>query len=143
MSIKEVADLLFAARERIDYYWSFYILVVVAVIGWLVSLKKTLTKPMKILVTLAFLIAAATNLAGLYSSYALAEALRTDLLRMAATAPLPDTRGILEQHSYLPQRIVAILIHLVVGVPMLIVVWLAKFSESDAAPAVRPDSAQK
>ena len=42
MTIKEVADLLFAARERIDFYWNFYVVVVIAVIGWIVSLKKTL-----------------------------------------------------------------------------------------------------
>jgi hypothetical protein len=43
MTIKEVADLLFAARERIDFYWNFYVVVVIAVIGWIVSLKKTLS----------------------------------------------------------------------------------------------------
>lgn len=45
MSIKDVADLLFAARERIDFYWTFYILIATAVIGWLLSLKKPLLYP--------------------------------------------------------------------------------------------------
>jgi hypothetical protein len=87
MTIKDVADLLFAARERIDFYWNFYVVVVIAVIGWFVSLKKTLTRPMKLLVSVVYLIAAATNLLGLYSSYTLAEALRADLVRMAAMTP--------------------------------------------------------
>jgi hypothetical protein len=112
MTIKDVADLLFAARERIDFYWNFYVVVVIAVIGWLVSRKKSLTPSMKVLVSVAYLIAAAMNLLGLYGSYTFAEALRTDLLRMAATAPLTDTRLLLEQHSDLAQRLTAIWIHL-------------------------------
>jgi hypothetical protein len=134
ITIKEVADLLFAARARIDFYWNFYIVVVIAVIGWLVSLKKTLTLSMKVLVSVAYLIAAAMNYLGLYGSYAFAEALRTDLLRMVATAPLLiDTRLMLEQHSYLTQRLTAFWIHLIVGATILVVIWFARFSESEAA----------
>ena len=38
MSIKDAVDLLFAARERIDFYWNFYVVVVIAVIGWILTL---------------------------------------------------------------------------------------------------------
>jgi hypothetical protein len=135
MTIKDVADLLFAARERIDFYWNFYVVVVIAVIGWLVSLKKTLTRPMKVLVSVVYVIATATNLLGLYSSYTFAEALRADLVRMAATTPLTDTHLYLEQHSYLPQRLAAIGVHLVVGATILLVVWFARFSEPEVLEA--------
>jgi hypothetical protein len=135
MTIKDVADLLFAARERIDSYWNFYVVVVIAVIGWLVSRKKSLTPSMKVLVSVAYLIAAAMNLLGLYGSYTFAEALRTDLLRMAATTPLTDTRLLLEQHSYLAQRLTAIWIHLAVGATILLAVWFARFSEPEAEAA--------
>jgi hypothetical protein len=135
MTIKDVADLLFAARERIDFYWNFYVVVVIAVIGWLVSLKKTLTRSMKVLVSIVYVIAAATNLVGLYSSYTFAEALRTDLVRMAATTPLTDTHLYLEQHSYLPQGLAAIGVHLAVGATILLVVWFARFSDSEAPAA--------
>ena len=33
MSIKDAIDLLFAARERIDFYWNFYVVVVIAVVA--------------------------------------------------------------------------------------------------------------
>ena len=135
ITIKEVADLLFAARGRIDFYWNFYVVVVIAVIGWLVSLKKTLTLSMKVLVSVAYLIAASMNYLGLYSSYAFAEALRTDLLRMITTASLTDTRLMLEQHSYLAQRLGAFWIHLVVGATILLVIWFGRFSEPEAATA--------
>jgi hypothetical protein len=133
MTIRDVADLLFAARGRIDFYWNFYVVVVIAVIGWLVSIKKTLTPTMRALVSVAYLIASVMNLLGLYSSYTFAEALRTDLLRMAATTPLTDTRQLLEQHSYLPQRSAALGVHLVVGGAILLVIWFARFAEPDAA----------
>lgn len=136
MSIKDVADLLFAARERIDFYWNFYVVVVIAVIGWLVSLKKTLTRSMKVLVSVVYVVAAATNLLGLYSSYTFAEALRADLVRMAATTPLSDTHLYLEQHSYLPQRLAALGVHLAVGATILLVVWFARFSDPET-PAAR------
>lgn len=135
VSIKEVADLLFAARERVDYYWNFYIVVVIAVIGWLVSLKKALTRPMKVLVTLAYLIVAVTNFVGLYSAYTFAEALRLDLLRISAAAPLADTRLVLEQHSYLPQRMTALWVHLAVGVPLILIVWFARFHDAQGETA--------
>jgi hypothetical protein len=124
MSIKEAIDLLFAARERIDFYWNFYVVVVIAVVGWIVTRKEPLTRSTKILVTVAYLIAAATNLLGLYGSYAFAEALRTDLLRMTAGSPLTDTRALLDQHSYVSQRLSAFAVHLGVGATVLLVLWL-------------------
>lgn len=123
MSIKDAIDLLFAARERIDFYWNFYVVVVVAVVGWIVTRKEPLTQAGKALVTVAYVIAAVTNLAGLYASYTIAEALRTDILRMTIGSPLTDTRVILAQHSYLSQRIVAFVVHGVVGATILLVVW--------------------
>lgn len=136
ITIKEIADLLFATRARIDFYWNFYVVVVIAVIGWLVSVKKTLTLSMKVLVSTAYLIAAIMNYMGLYSAYAFAEALRTDLLRMVATASLlADTRLLLEQHSYLTQRLTAFWIHLIVGAAILGVIWFARFSEPEATTA--------
>jgi hypothetical protein len=44
MSIKDAIDLLFAARERIDFYWNFYVVVVIAVVGWIVTRKEPLTR---------------------------------------------------------------------------------------------------
>jgi 3-methyladenine DNA glycosylase AlkD len=134
----DVADLLFAARERIDFYWTFYVLVTTAVIGWLLSLKKPLTVSQKALVSVAYSIAAIMNFVGLYSAYSLAEALRTDVLRMAANAPLVDTRLMLEQHSYLSQQVAAFWIHLVLGAAVLLVVWRDQFAKSEPAQAIAP-----
>lgn len=125
MSIKDAIDLLFAARERIDFYWNFYVVVVVAVVGWIVTRKEILSRPGKILVSVAYVVAAVTNLAGLYASYTLAESLRNDILRMTVGSPLTDTRILLAQHSYLSQRMIAFVVHAAVGATILIVVWRA------------------
>ena len=124
MSIKDAIDLLFSARERIDFYWNFYVVVVIAVVGWIVTRKEPLTRSTRVLVTVAYFIAAATNLVGLYGSYAFAEALRTDLLRMTAGSPLTETRILLDRHSYISQRLWAFVVHVGVGATLLLVVWL-------------------
>ena len=123
MSIKDAIDLLFAARERVDFYWNFYVVVVVAVVGWIVTRKEPLAPSAKALVTVAYIVAAVTNLAGLYASYTVAEALRTDLLRMTVGSPLSDTRMILAQHSYVGQRTASFLVHGVVGATILLILW--------------------
>jgi uncharacterized membrane protein len=125
MSIKDAIDLLFAARERIDFYWNFYVVVVVAVIGWIVTRKEPLTRPTRLLVTVAYVIASITNLVGLFGSYAFAEALRADILRMTAGSQLTNTRVVLGHHSYGSQRIWALAVHVGVGASILLVIWLA------------------
>ena len=135
ISLKDVAELLFSARGRIDFYWNFHVVVVIAVIGWLVTHKRTVTVPIKLLVSVVYLIAATTNLLGLYGAYTFAEALRTDLVRMADNSPLMETRALLEHHSYLAHRMAAFWIHLVLGAAILLVVWFAKFTELEV-PAV-------
>lgn len=138
ITIKDLADLLFAARGRIDFYWNFYVIIVIAVIGWLVSLKRALTPSMRALVSVAYFVAAAMNLLGLYSAYTFAEALRLDLLRLVGSTSLAETRTLLEQHSYLPQRLVAIGIHLAVGTAILLVVWRGRFAEPELTPDTGP-----
>ena len=135
LTLRDVADLLFAARARIDFYWNFYIIVVIAVIGWMVTVKKTLTVAIKLLVTIAFSIAAATNLVGLYSSYSVAEALRVDLLRIGADSPLLNTRLLLEQHSYASHRAVAVAVHLVIGAAILLTVWFGRLIPAELTSA--------
>jgi hypothetical protein len=80
---------------------------------------------------------------GLYSSYTFAEALRSDLLRMLAESALSDTRIILEQHSYLPQRMSALWTHLAVGAMLLLVVWVARFSEPKSVDENAPGASRR
>jgi hypothetical protein len=130
MSVHDVADLLFTARGRIDAHWNVYVVAVVAVVGWLLSRKRTLPASMRALVSFVFVAAAAANLVGLHSSYTFAEALRTDLLRIAGDTPLVETRALLERHSYLRHRTSAIWIQLAIGAAVLAAVWFARGPDS-------------
>jgi hypothetical protein len=134
MGTKEVVDLLVTAIDKIEFYWNFYVVLLIALMGWLVSAKKPLSVSLKSLITVGFLIFVAMNMAGLYGSYTFAEALRTDLLAMDQAKGLLHTYTILERHSFLPQRTATFWIHLVVGLAVLAVVWLGGFGGS-----VRPD----
>lgn len=135
MTIYEVADLLLKARGRIDVYWNVYIAIVVATIGWLLAHRHALARPTQVLVTVVYAIAAGMNLMGLYTAYTFAGALRDDLLRLAAGAPLPATLALLERYSYVAHRHAAIWIHLVVGGTVLAAVWFGRWPRGDRPAA--------
>jgi hypothetical protein len=142
MPIKDAIDLLFAARERVDFYWNFYVVVVIAVIGWLVTRKDPLTRSTRALVLVAYFIASVTNLVGLFGAYALAEALRSDVLRMTVASGLTDTRVVLADHSYESQRFAAVLVHLGVGATIALFVLTARrdVGLGDSRERKSPDS---
>ena len=127
MTVKEVADLLINASERVDFYWNFFVVILIALVGWLVALKNPLTWEMKSLFTVTYMIAGGMNLLGLYSSYSFAEALRLDLLSLPGNELLPASREVLKAHSFATQRLAAFWIHGLIGVSVLGVVWAGRF----------------
>ena len=42
METKEIADLFVTATGKIEFYWNFYTVTLLALIGWLVSTNKAL-----------------------------------------------------------------------------------------------------
>jgi hypothetical protein len=139
LSMNDATELLLKVTERVEWYWNFFVVITLALIGWLIAQKKPLVLPLKLLVTVAYLIAAGMNLLGVYGSYTFAEALRADVLAMASRIGaefMPATRAVLEGHSYLWQRTAAIVIHVIIGVGVLAAIWLARFGEATAAKRV-------
>jgi hypothetical protein len=124
MEIRDIADLFIEATGKIEFYWNFYTVTVLALIGWLVSTDKVLRPGLKSLITVGYLVFALMNVLGLWGSYTFAEALRQDLLIAAEAAPdtLENARAVLSQHSYDNQKILALFIHAVV--------WFGRFGES-------------
>ena len=119
MSEKEVADLFISATARIEFYWNFFVVIVTAIVGWLISQKGPVSRPLSALLTVAYVIAAGMNLLGLFSTYTLAEAVRLDLLAMTKNTTLQHTRSILDTYSYTSQKYIAIGIHFVMAVFVL------------------------
>jgi hypothetical protein len=132
MEIRDIADLFIEATGKIEFYWNFYTVTVLALIGWLVSTDKVLRPGLKSLITVGYLVFALMNVLGLWGSYTFAEALRQDLLIAAEAAPdtLENARAVLSQNSYDNQKILALFIHAVLGAFVLSVVWFGRFGES-------------
>jgi hypothetical protein len=131
MEMKDVANLFIAATDKIQFYWNFYVVMLIALIGWLLSTKTALSISLKALITVGYLVFVAMNILGLYGSYTFAEVLRTDLLAMDGAKALAHTRNVLQSHSFIDQRTGAFWIHLIVGSAVLSVVWLGHLGEKE------------
>ena len=131
METKDIAELFIAATGKIEFYWNFYTVTLLVLIGWLVSAKQVLRPGLKTLITVGYLVFALMNILGLWGSYTFAEALRQDLLIAAKAAPdtLRNAQAVLSERSFSNQRILALVIHTILGVFILFVIWFGRFSE--------------
>ena len=132
MDFKDVADLFVSATDKIEFYWNFYVVMLIALIGWLLSTKRPFSLSVKLLISVGYVIFVAMNLLGLYGSYTFAEAIRIDLLTMQdAKAVLSNTHNVLKKHSYVGQRTAMFWIHAILGLTVLLAVWLGRFGEQN------------
>ena len=131
MNIKEIADLFVISVDKIEFYWNFYTVTLIALIGWFVSTKKSLGPRLKLLISAGYLVFVFMNLIGLSSSYTFAEALRQDLLISAKAAPdtLRNAQAVLTERSFEDQKTLAFLIHAILGGFVLLVVWFGRLGE--------------
>ena len=131
MEIKDIADLFIASTGKIEFYWNFYTVTLLVLIGWLISTKKTLRPGLKSLITAGYLVFALMNVLGLWGSYTFAEALRQDLLIAAQSAPdsLKNAQAILAKSSFSEQKVAVLIIHGVLGVIVLCVIWFGRLGE--------------
>lgn len=105
-----------------------------ALIGWLISTKKYLGHGLKSLITVGYLVFAFMNIMGLWGSYTFAEAIRQDLLIAATAAPdtLQNAQAVLAKWSFVNQRTLALMIHVILGMFVLSVIWFGRFGEPDS-----------
>jgi len=136
MDTKEIADLFVTATGKIEFYWNFYTVTLLALIGWLVSTKNALRPRLKILVTVGYLAFVLMNVIGLWGSYTFAEALRQDLLISVKTAPdtLKNAQAVLFERSFESQRMLALVIHAILGAFVLSAVWFGRLGEQASNP---------
>jgi len=128
MSSKDIADLFIEATSRIEFYWHFYAVFVIALIGWLVTTSKPFTKQLKLLITFAYIAFVLMNMLGLHSTMMLTEALREDLVgRGDVETSMNLTHGILKGMSYDTQRYLMYLLHPMFGAAVLLVIWRGRF----------------
>jgi len=137
MEINDIAKLFIAAVDKVDFYWNFYTLTLLAMIGWLVSTDKPLTRPLKQLISFGYLLFVAMNIRGLLGAYTLAEAIRQDLLAAASADPglMRHTQAVLAQHPYDGAPLMVGTIHALLGAVVLAVIWRGR---RDQAPQRTP-----
>ena len=125
MEIKEVADIFLFSIERIEFYWNFYVVSILALGGWLASTSVSFTIQFKVLITAGYLALSGMNLVGLIGSYLTAEALRKDLLALAAKNPdaIANTIKVLSDNSFEGRPLISVLIHLAMGILFMYVIW--------------------
>ena len=134
METKDIADLFIEATSKIEFYWNFYTVTLLALIGWLVSTKKVLRPRLKWLITIGYIVFVLMNVLGLWGAYTFAEALRQDLLVSASATQgtLMHAQAVLSKMSYANQRILALVIHAILGFFVLSVIWLGHFGQSES-----------
>ena len=131
METKDIADLFIIATEKIEFYWNFYTVTLLALIGWLISTKKQLRLGLKCLITMGYLLFALMNIFGLLGSYTFAEALRQDLLIAAQSTPdsLKNTHAILSKFSFSWQKLLVLINYSILGVFVLSVIWFGRIGD--------------
>jgi len=128
MEVKDCAQLFIAAIARIDFYWNFYVVMLLTFNGWMFSTRNPFTLRLKTLITVGYVVFVCMNLIGLWGSYTIAEALRTDILNLANLKPheLQSTRAVLNNHSFGTMKYMALLVHGVFGSIVLTLVWFGR-----------------
>ena len=121
MEASETAKLFIDALEKIAFFWNFYTVTLLALIGWFVSKKESSFGPMRWLVAAGYLIFASMNVFGLWSTYDIAEALQLDLIdQLNESGHLVHTGDALRNLlSFESRRWLSVGIHVVIGLPML------------------------
>jgi len=131
MEPKDIADLFIEGVGKIEFYWNFYTVTLLAMIGWLVTAKNAMAIRIKWFVTIGFAAFVGMNLLGLWGAYAFTEALRTDLLAIAEPK-LSATHEVLSGKNFLSQRTCGLVIHLVIDAFAIYAIWKARIGDSDS-----------
>lgn len=156
MPTKDVVDIFVQVLDKLEFYWNFYTLGLITVIGWLVTAKKPIPRRLRVLIAGAYAIFVYMIVRGLRMSYLFANAIRADLLGAAnrgtehlqeTASALPTTAGVLphtnvvlanttdalETISYGNMQTTAVVIQIV----LLILVWCAIFFTPDPKVAAQ------
>jgi len=135
MEVKDCAQLFLAAIARVDFYWNFYVVMLLAFNGWMFSTRIPFTTRLKILITVGYLVFVCMNLIGLWGSYTIAEALRIDILALAELRPgeLHASRACLAKHSFVMQKHMALVVHALFGSIVLVLVWFGQLGHEKPA----------
>lgn len=132
MTANEIADLFIVALGKIEFFWNFYVATILIFLGWFISTRHRISKQAKTFLISGYLLFAAMNVFGLWSSYELAEALRLDLLAHEgfSVAAMPNSHEALASRvPFENMKWVTIAIHVIMLVGFSWVLFMSPFGK--------------
>lgn len=134
IELKDIIDLYNDAVDKVEFYWNFYSIVIISIIGWLLSNRHTMPRHFKTMLTAGFLFFAGMNFYSLMSAYTMFEAVQADLraqLEMISDQGLKATHSVFDNMGFRYQKLTAFLVHLIIGSMVMVMVWHPSFRRTD------------
>lgn len=124
-SVKNILDVLESTESRINSYWNFYVVVVVATIGWLMSSQTPFTSEQGVVLTVSICLFFAANFAVLRAATKRAVAYEAELKCVAAQREFQSDILLHELASgALKYRLpFSYLLHAMIDVAVLYAIW--------------------
>ena len=133
MDIKDYFDLYFAFESNIEFHWNFYLILIFASIGWLLSLKQHPSRNLKVLATVGFLVISGYDIFLLLSNYTFLEAIQSEM-KTLVNNPSFSAEALKERVLWLPSfsfYLINVLgIHFLGGSIILIGLWSNRIWET-------------
>jgi hypothetical protein len=130
----DLLDRFQAAADLVNFYWNFYVIGIVAVLGWIFSLKRDLARRQRIVLTAVYVGFVVLNLLALVNSYRFLEAARLDALVTIPAGALPHLSRMLDSISFAKQQWIGLIAHIAVDATVIAAIWLMHV-EAEESPA--------
>lgn len=128
----DLLNLFQAAVDLVNFYWNFYVIGIVAVLGWIFSLKRDLVRRQRIILTAVYVGFVVLNLLALVNSYRFLEAARLDALITIPPGALPNLSYMLNSISFADQRWAGWIVHVAVDVTVITAIWLIRVEAKES-----------
>ncbi|MGE3309226.1 MAG: hypothetical protein AB7O66_04585 [Limisphaerales bacterium] len=118
-------EFLLKALDKIDSYWNFLVIGLVAFIGWLVTSDTNFTPLLRVTAIFGYICFAGMNLVALRSAYLAAETASQDLSRSISTLALPRLIDLANSGFRLKGHLIAVyVIHATLGLLIVVAICL-------------------
>jgi len=122
----DILKALFERTDALNGYWNLYIGVSLGLLGLMASAKPfTQRRPIKVLLTLAFLLFAYSNLDAIYHT----NGQRRELIRL-----IEGTYQAVANHAAPPSNPLLIAFHLVLDLLVVLCLWRVRWHQASKAP---------
>lgn len=125
MRFAEIADLFVTVLDKTSFFWNFYVVGIIAIVGWLFSLSQRLDVRLKIVVSVGFLFFIGMNLLALTSTYQFLSAIAEEMKAAIGEAKLREDglKMLIKDLSFDSRVWFAWGIHAVMDTAILYCIW--------------------